>query len=79
MTNKPLGIADFLRLVIEALNAAGVEYLIGAGRHMLHWDHWSTDRNFDPYPIYNDQNAPALRFYSVLDPNETLMLALLNW
>ena len=29
MKNKPLDIADFLRLVIEALNAAGVEYLIG--------------------------------------------------
>jgi hypothetical protein len=27
--NKPLDIAGFLRLVIEALNAAGVEYLIG--------------------------------------------------
>jgi len=29
MRNKPLDIAGFLRLVIEALNAAGVEYLIG--------------------------------------------------
>jgi hypothetical protein len=29
MTNKPLDIAGFLRLLIEALNAAGVEYLIG--------------------------------------------------
>jgi hypothetical protein len=29
MTKKPLDIASFLRLVIEALNAAGVEYLIG--------------------------------------------------
>src|SRR5512146_2003360 len=29
MTKKPLDIAGFLRLVIEALNAAGVEYLIG--------------------------------------------------
>lgn len=29
MTNKPLDIAGFLRLVIEALNAARVEYLIG--------------------------------------------------
>ena len=29
MTNRPLDIASFLRLVIEALNAAGVEYLIG--------------------------------------------------
>jgi hypothetical protein len=27
--NKSLDIAGFLRLVIEALNAAGVEYLIG--------------------------------------------------
>jgi hypothetical protein len=29
MTSKPLEIAGFLKLVIEALNAAGVEYLIG--------------------------------------------------
>jgi hypothetical protein len=29
MRNKPLEIAGFLRLVIEALNAAGIEYLIG--------------------------------------------------
>ena len=29
MPNKPLDIAKFLKLVIEALNAAGVEYLIG--------------------------------------------------
>jgi hypothetical protein len=29
MKSKPLDIAGFLRLVIEALNAAGVEYLIG--------------------------------------------------
>jgi hypothetical protein len=29
MTDKPLDIAGFLKLVVEALNAAGVEYLIG--------------------------------------------------
>ena len=29
MTNKPLDLAGFLKLVIEALSAAGVEYLIG--------------------------------------------------
>jgi len=29
MTNKSLDIAGFLKLVIEALNAAGVDYLIG--------------------------------------------------
>src|ERR1041384_5346128 len=29
MKNKPLDIAGFLRLVIDALEAAGVEYLIG--------------------------------------------------
>src|SRR6266540_2015745 len=29
MKNKPLDIAGFLKLVIDALNAAGVEYLIG--------------------------------------------------
>ena len=29
MKNKPLDIAGFLKLVIEALDAAGVDYLIG--------------------------------------------------
>lgn len=29
MSGYPLGIADFLKLVLEALEAAGVEYLIG--------------------------------------------------
>jgi hypothetical protein len=29
MKNKPLDLAGFLKLVVEALNAAGVEYLIG--------------------------------------------------
>ena len=29
MKNKLLDLANFLKLVIEALNAAGVEYLIG--------------------------------------------------
>lgn len=29
MKNKPLDIAGFLKLVIDALDAAGVEYLIG--------------------------------------------------
>src|SRR5687768_1680066 len=29
MTKKPLDIAGFLKLMIEALTAAGVEYLIG--------------------------------------------------
>ena len=28
MKNKPLDIAGFLKLVIDALNAAGVEYLM---------------------------------------------------
>ena len=29
MKNKPLDIVDFLKLVIEALEAAKIEYLIG--------------------------------------------------
>src|SRR5512138_466725 len=29
MTNKPLDITEFLKLVIDALEAAGIEYLIG--------------------------------------------------
>ena len=37
MTKKPLDIADFLKLVIEALNAAGVEYLIGGAIAQWAW------------------------------------------
>jgi hypothetical protein len=29
MKNKPVDIAGFLKLVLEALDAAGVEYMIG--------------------------------------------------
>ena len=29
MSKRPLDLAGFLKLVIEALNAAGVQYLIG--------------------------------------------------
>jgi len=29
MTHKPLDIAGFLKLIIDALEAAGVDYLIG--------------------------------------------------
>lgn len=37
MTSKPLDLAGFLRLVIEALNAAGVEYLIGGAIAAWAW------------------------------------------
>jgi len=37
MKNKPLDIAGFLKLVIEALNAAGVEYLIGGAIAAWAW------------------------------------------
>lgn len=37
MTNKPLEIAGFLSLVIEALNAAGIEYLIGGAIAAWAW------------------------------------------
>lgn len=37
MTSKPLDLAGFLKLVIEALNAAGVEYLIGGAIAAWAW------------------------------------------
>jgi hypothetical protein len=37
MTKKPLEIAGFLRLVMEALNAAGIEYLIGGAIATWAW------------------------------------------
>ena len=37
MKNKPLDLASFLKLVIEALEAAGVEYLIGGAIAQWAW------------------------------------------
>ena len=37
MTSKPLDVAGFLNLVIAALNAAGVEYLIGGAIAKWAW------------------------------------------
>lgn len=37
MSKRPLDIADFLKLVIEALEAAGVEYLIGGAIAEWSW------------------------------------------
>lgn len=37
MTDQPLGYADFVHLVIEALQAAGIEYLIGGAVAAWAW------------------------------------------
>ena len=37
MSNQPLGYADFVHLVIEALQAAGIEYLIGGAVAAWAW------------------------------------------
>ena len=47
MTNKPLDIAGFLRLVIEALNAAGVEYLIGGAIAEWAWGEPRSTQDLD--------------------------------
>lgn len=47
MTNKPLDIAGFLSLVIEALNAAGVEYLIGGAIAEWAWGEPRTTQDLD--------------------------------
>ena len=47
MRNKSLGIAGFLKLVIEALNAAGVEYLIGGAIAEWAWGEPRATQNVD--------------------------------
>jgi hypothetical protein len=47
MTNKPLDIAGFLKLVIEALNASGVEYLIGSAIAEWAWGEPRSTQDLD--------------------------------
>ncbi len=47
MIKKPLDIASFLKLVIEALNAAGVEYLIGGAIAEWAWGEPRATQDFD--------------------------------
>src|SRR6266496_5588640 len=47
MKNKPLDIVSFLKLVIEALNAAGVEYLIGGAIAEWAWGEPRATQNLD--------------------------------
>ena len=47
MTKKPLDLAGFLKLVIEALNAAGVEYLIGGAIAEWAWGEPRSTQDLD--------------------------------
>jgi hypothetical protein len=47
MKNKPLDLAGFLKLVIEALNAAGVEYLIGGAIAEWAWGEPRSTQDLD--------------------------------
>lgn len=47
MTNKPLDIAGFLKLVIDALNAARVEYLIGGAIAEWAWGEPRASQDLD--------------------------------
>jgi hypothetical protein len=47
MTHEPLDIAGFLKLVIEALNAAGIEYLIGGAVAEWAWGEPRSTQDLD--------------------------------
>lgn len=47
MTEASMELADFMRLVLDALEAAGVEYMIGGAVAVWAWGEARTTRDFD--------------------------------
>jgi hypothetical protein len=47
MTEPSMDLADFMRLVLDALEAAGVEYMIGGAVAVWAWGEARTTRDFD--------------------------------
>jgi len=77
MTKKPLDIAGFLRLVIEALNAAGVEYLIGGAIAEWAWGEPRATQDLDlvvNIPVKSVNNlSKELKKRDMLIPAEIIL------
>ena len=82
MKNKPLDIADFLKLVIEALNAAGVEYLIGGAIAEWAWGEPRATQDLDlvvKIPIKSiNKLSKELKKRDMLIPAEIILDSILE-
>ena len=82
MKNKPLDIAHFLKLVIEALDAAGVEYLIGGAIAEWAWGEPRATQDLDlvvkiPIKAIN-KLSKALEKRDMLIPAEIILDSILE-
>ncbi len=82
MKNKPLDIAGFLKLVIEALEAAGVEYLIGGAIAEWAWGEPRATQDLDlvvkiPFKAVN-KLSKELGKRSMLIPAEIIFDSILE-
>jgi hypothetical protein len=60
MAEADMSFADFMRLVLDALEAAGVEYLIGGAVAVWAWGEARTTRDFDLVVNIPFENIPLL-------------------
>ena len=60
MTEADMSFADFMRLVLDALEAANVEYLIGGAVAVWAWGEARTTRDFDLVVNIPFENIPLL-------------------
>jgi hypothetical protein len=82
MTNKPLDIAGFLKLVIDALEAAGVEYLIGGAIAEWAWGEPRATQDLDlvvkiPFKAIN-RLSKELEKRDILIPAEIILDSILE-
>src|SRR6266496_1992153 len=82
MKNKPLDIAGFLKLVIEALDAAGIEYLIGGAVAEWAWGEPRATQDLDlvvkiPIKAIN-KLSKELKKRDMLIPAEIILDAILE-
>ncbi|MEO8356164.1 MAG: hypothetical protein ABI621_09635 [Chloroflexota bacterium] len=82
MKNKPLGLASFLKLVIEALEAAGVEYLIGGAIAEWAWGEPRSTQDLDlvvNIPIKSiNKLSKELKKRDILIPAEIILDTILE-
>jgi hypothetical protein len=82
MNKRPLNIADFLKLVIEALEAAGVEYLIGGAIAEWAWGEPRATQDLDlvvKIPIKSiNKLSKELKKRDMLIPAEIILDSILE-